>query len=183
KALHEMAELKLIDRVPRLGVIQAEGAAPFYELFASNDRSALHSLSHPSTLATAIRIGNPISWQKALRAVEWTNGVVERVTEEEIADAKAMIGRDGIGCEPASATTLAGIKRMVSSRVIESSANVIAVLTGNLLKDPTYTIGYHTGKLELAEDGVGREIKGRFENRSVRVAADKDEIKRVIANQ
>ena len=114
KALHEMLELKLIDRVPRLAVVQAEGAAPFYELFSSTDRSALHPSAHPSTLATAIRIGNPISWKKALRALEWTNGVVERVNEVEIADAKAIIGRDGIGCEPASATTLAGIKRLVS---------------------------------------------------------------------
>jgi threonine synthase len=182
KALREMAELKLIDRAPRLAVIQAEGAAPFYELFASSDKSDLHSWAHPSTLATAIRIGNPISWKKAFRALEWTNGIVERVTEEEIGDAKAVIGRDGIGCEPASATTLAGIKRMVSSGVLDSSANVVAVLTGNLLKDPTYTIGYHTGKLELDEEGARREIKGRFENRSVRVAADKEKIKLVIAN-
>jgi threonine synthase len=182
KALHEMAELRLIDRVPRLAVIQAEGAAPFYELFASSDKSALHPLAHPSTLATAIRIGNPISWKKALRALEWTNGIVERATEEEIADAKAIIGRDGIGCEPASAATLAGIKRMASSGVIDSSDNVVAVLTGNLLKDPTYTIAYHTGKLELDEDGARREIKGKFENRSVRVAADKEKIKLVIAN-
>ena len=182
KALHEMAELKLIDRIPRLAVIQAEGAAPFYELFFSSDKSAVHSWTHPSTLATAIRIGNPISWKKALRALEWTNGIVERATEEEIADAKAIIGRDGIGCEPASATTLAGIRRLVSSGVIDSSDNVVAVLTGSLLKDPTYTIDYHTGKLELDEEGARREIKGKFENRSVRVAADKDKIKLVIAN-
>lgn len=179
KALHEMAELKLIDRLPRLAVIQAEGAAPFYELFASKDKSALRSFAHPATLATAIRIGNPISWRKALRALEWTNGVVERVTEQEIADSKAVIGRDGIGCEPASATTLAGIKRLAGSGVINSSDDVIAVLTGNLLKDPSYTIGYHTGKLELAEAGRHREIKGNFANRPVRVAADKQEIKLV----
>jgi threonine synthase len=142
----------------------------------------VHSWTHPSTLATAIRIGNPISWKKALRALEWTNGIVERATEEEIADAKAIIGRDGIGCEPASATTLAGIRRLVSSGVIDSSDNVVAVLTGSLLKDPTYTIDYHTGKLELDEEGARSEIKGKFENRSVRVAADKDKIKLVIAN-
>lgn len=182
KALHEMAELKFIDRLPRLAVIQAEHAAPFYELFASNDKSHLHPVARPVTLATAIRIGNPISWKKALRAVEWTNGVVERVTEQEIADAKAVIGRDGIGCEPASATTLAGIKRLVGSGVIDSSDSVIAVVTGNLLKDPTYTIEYHAGKLEVEEDVSRREIKGNFENRPVRVAADKEKIKLVIAN-
>jgi len=181
KALREMAELKLIDQMPRLALIQAEGAAPFYDLFTSSDKSVLRSLPNPSTLATAIRIGNPISWKKALRALEWTDGVVERVTEQEIADSKAVIGRDGIGCEPASATTLAGIKRLVGSGVIDPSDDVIAVLTGNLLKDPTYTIDYHTGKLQLDEGGTRREIRGDFANRPVRVAADKKAIKRVLA--
>src|SRR5437879_1036813 len=114
--------------------------------------------------------------------MDWTRGWCDVVSEQEIADAKAVIGRDGIGCEPASATTLAGIKRMVKSGVIDSSANILAVLTGNLLKDPAYTIDYHTGKLGLDEGGARREVKGKFENRSVRVAADKEKIKLVIAN-
>lgn len=180
KALHELFELRLIDRIPRLAVIQAEGAAPFYELFGSPNQATLHAVEHPATLATAIRIGNPVSWKKAIRSLEWTNGVVERVTEQEIADAKATIGRDGIGCEPASATTLAGIKRLLAAGVIDRSEDVVAVLTGNLLKDPTYTIGYHTGKLELDEQGSQHEIKGRFANRPIRVAADKEQIKRAI---
>ena len=181
KALHEMKTLGFIDRIPRLAVIQAEGAAPFYELFASGDKSALHPVARPATLATAIRIGNPVSWKKALRALDCTDGVVERVTEQEIADAKAIIGRDGIGCEPASASTLAGIKRLVASGVIESSANVIAVLTGSLLKDPSYTIGYHTENLAL-EDGATRNlIKGVFANRPIRTIANKDAIKRALA--
>jgi threonine synthase len=181
KALHEMRELGFIGRMPRLAVIQAEGAAPFFELFDSADQSTLRPVEHPSTLATAIRIGNPVSWKKALRSLEWTDGVVERVTEQEIADAKAMIGRDGIGCEPASAATLAGIKRLAASGAIGKADNVIAVLTGNLLKDPTYTIEYHTGKLELDEDGARREIEGTFANRSLRVALDKEQIKRAIS--
>jgi threonine synthase len=180
KALHELAELRFIDRMPRLAVIQAAGAAPFYDLFTSSDRFVLSPLTNPSTLATAIRIGNPISWKKALRALEWTNGVVERVTEQEIADSKAIIGRDGIGCEPASATTLAGIKRLVGSRVIDPADNVIAVLTGNLLKDQSYTLDYHTGKLHLERDGVRQEIRGDFSNRPVRVAAEKETIKRTL---
>jgi len=178
KALHEMAELKFIDRIPRLAVIQAEGAAPFYELWISDKETELRPLEHPATLATAIRIGNPVSWKKARRALEWTNGVVERVTEQEIADAKAMIGRDGVGCEPASATTLAGIKRLTASGVIGVSDDVVAILTGNLLKDPTYTIGYHTGNLALDEGRARREIMGTFANSPIRVAADKEQIKR-----
>jgi threonine synthase len=181
KALHEMKTLGFIDRMPRLAVIQAEGAAPFYELFASTDKSALRPVPRPATLATAIRIGNPISWKKALRALDCTDGVVERVTEQEIADAKAIIGRDGIGCEPASAATLAGIKRLVASGVIESSANVIAVLTGSLLKDPSYTIGYHTDNLALEDGATHNPIKGLFANRPIRTVANKDAIKRALA--
>jgi threonine synthase len=180
KALHELAELGFINRLPRLAVIQAEHAAPFYDVFASSDRSMLRPFARPATLATAIRIGNPVSWKKALRALTWTDGVVERVTEQEIADAKAMIGRDGIGCEPASATTLAGIKRLTASGHIRRGDSVIAVLTGSLLKDPTYTIGYHAGKLALEEDGKQQTIEGRFMNHPVRVAADKNEIRRLL---
>jgi len=181
KALHEMKKLGLIDRMPRLAVIQAEGAAPFYELFASNDRSALRPVAHPATLATAIRIGNPVSWKKALRALACTDGIVERVTEQEIADAKAVIGRDGIGCEPASAATLAGIKKLARSGVIKASDNVIAVLTGNLLKDPSYTIAYHTDALAIEQAGGRAAIRGQFANRPIRTSADKDEIKRALA--
>jgi len=181
KALHEMTKLGFIDRMPRLAVIQAEGAAPFYELFASTDRSQLHPVATPQTLATAIRIGNPVSWKKALRALHCTNGVVERLTEQEIADAKAIIGADGIGCEPASAATLAGIKRLVASGTIDPSANVIAVLTGNLLKDPSYTIGYHTDELAIEQHGAQIQVKGNFANRPIRTPANKDEIRRALA--
>ncbi|HEY3138895.1 MAG TPA: threonine synthase [Blastocatellia bacterium] len=176
KALREMFDLGFIDRMPRVAVIQAEGAAPFYDLFSSG-RPALNPVAEPETLATAIRIGNPVSWRKALRSLEWTDGVVERVTEQEIADAKAIIGRDGIGCEPASAATLAGIKRLTASAVIGKSDNVIAVLTGNLLKDPDYTVRYH--RAELASEQQG--IKSTFANRPQPVTAIKDEIKRLLA--
>jgi threonine synthase len=180
KALHELAELGFINRVPRLAVIQAERAAPFYDVFASSDRSLLRPFARPATLATAIRIGNPVSWKKALRALAWTDGIVERVTEQEIADAKAMIGRDGIGCEPASATTLAGVKRLVASGRMKRGDRVVALLTGSLLKDPAYTIGYHTGKLFLEDDGEQHRIEGSFANQPMRVAADKREIKRLL---
>jgi threonine synthase len=180
KAIHELAELGFINRLPRLAVIQAERAAPFYDLFASSDRSLLRPFDRPATLATAIRIGNPVSWKKALRSLAWTGGVVERVTEQEIADAKAMIGRDGIGCEPASAATLAGVKRLVASGLIRRGDRVIALLTGSLLKDPAYTIGYHTGDLFLEDEGGRHRVEGRFANRPARVAADKREIKRLL---
>src|SRR5437763_1280041 len=97
KALREMLDLGLIDRLPRLAVVQAEGAAPFYDLMHSTDRSHLRPVGHPETLATAIKIGDPVSWPKALHEIQATRGVVEKVSENEIATAKAMIGRCGIG--------------------------------------------------------------------------------------
>jgi threonine synthase len=179
KALYELKELGFIDRMPGLAVIQAEGAAPFYEMFRSN-KPTLSPVVDPVTLATAIKIGEPVSWKKALRSIERTNGVVERVTEQEIADAKAVIGADGIGCEPASAATLAGIRRLVRSGTIDKSSKVVGVLTGNLLKDPTYTIGYHTGELKLEQSGVQQQIEGSFANKPLKAAANKEEIRRVL---
>ena len=126
---------------------QAAGAAPFYDLMHSADRSRLHAVEHPETLATAIKIGDPVSWPKALHELDVSDGVVEKVTEQEIADAKAVIGRCGIGCEPASAATLAGIRKLISAGVMRRDADVVAVLTGNVLKDPEYIHQYHTGVL------------------------------------
>jgi threonine synthase len=180
KGLQEMVEAGLLDRLPRLAVIQAEGASPLYEFFKSADQTGFHPFEHPVTLATAIKIGKPVSWKKAVRALAWTQGTVERVSEPEIADAKAMIGYDGIGCEPASATTLAGIKKLVAAGVMKPSDEVVAVLTGNVMKDATYSINYHTDNLTIEEDGVSHKIPGNFANKSVRVAADKDEIRHLL---
>src|SRR5262249_4065404 len=137
----------------------------------------LAAVKNPQTLATAIKIGAPVSWPKAWRAVSWTNGRVLAVSEQEIADAKAMIGRDGIGCEPASATTVAGIKRLVASGKIAADETVVAILTGHLLKDSDYVINYHDEKL-LAPDSTGRKhpLKGTFANHPVRVPAQTDRI-------
>src|SRR5579871_2170786 len=118
KAFREMKEWGLIDRLPRLAVIQAAGAAPFYDLMRSADPSHLVPISHPETLATAIKIGDPVSWPKALYEVKQSGGLVEAVTEQDIADAKAIIGQCGIGCEPASAATLAGIRKLVAARAM-----------------------------------------------------------------
>jgi threonine synthase len=124
-------------------------------------------------MATAIKIGDPVSWPKALREVACSGGVVEKVSEQEIADAKAVIGRCGIGCEPASAATLAGIRKLTASGAMAAGADVVAVLTGNLLKDPDYIYRYHTGKLE-APDGAA--IISSFGNRPTVVPNDADRI-------
>lgn len=190
KGFSELRELGLIDRIPKLHVIQAEGAAPFVRMFADLRADAAmpdHQLPesmmvepHPRTLATAIKIGAPVSWKKSLRAVLESGGEVLAVTEQEIADAKAVIGREGIGCEPASATTVAGICRLVAENEIRRDENVIAVLTGHLLKDPEYVSNYHRGTLALAadRDGVRQEqrIEGAFQNRPERVSPTKSAI-------
>jgi threonine synthase len=98
-------------------------------------------------MATAIRIGNPASWKKAVRVLEETGGTVEQVSEVEIALAKAEIGADGIGCEPASAVTLAGLKKLVAQGFVKSHESVVLVLTGHLLKDPDFTLKFHRGDL------------------------------------
>jgi threonine synthase len=176
KALRELRAMDFIGRTPRLAVIQAEGAAPFYELIHSPSEG-FRAVSHPETLATAIKIGDPVSWPKALREVGCSGGVVEKVSEQEIADAKAVIGRCGIGCEPASAATLAGIRKLTASGVMAGSADVVAVLTGNLLKDPDYIFRYHTGKLE---DPGGVAIDSRFGNRPILVPNDADRIAAIL---
>jgi threonine synthase len=99
------------------------------------------------TRATAIRIGNPASWKKAAHVIEATSGVCEQVSELEIAEAKAEIGAEGIGCEPASAVTLAGLNKLLQQGFVKRDETVVLVLTGNLLKDPDYTIEFHRGDL------------------------------------
>ena len=176
KALRELKELGLIDRLPRLAVIQAEGAAPFYQLLHRKNAKRLSAVEHPETLATAIKIGDPVSWPKARYEVETSRGVVEKVTEQEIADAKAVIGRAGIGCEPASAATLAGIRKLTAAGVIAADADVVAVLTGNVLKDPDYIYRYHTGDLKAG----GRKLKSTFGNEPVVVPNNADRIEKIL---
>ncbi len=173
KALREMRALGLIDRMPRLAVIQAEGSAPFYDLAQAPDGASLRAVENPETLATAIRIGDPVSWPKALYEVRCSNGVVEKVSEQEIADAKAKIGLCGIGSEPASAATLAGIRKLRAGGVMRADEDVVAVLTGNLLKDPDYIYRYHTGQLTTPS---GAKILPTFANRPTVVPNDADRI-------
>ena len=177
KALRELRRLKYIGRMPRLAVIQAEGSAPFYEFMHAANRDRFEAVEHPETLATAIKIGDPVSWPKAMYELDATNGVVEKVTEHEIADAKAVIGRCGIGCEPASAATLAGIRKLTRAGVIASDADVVGVLTGHVLKDPDYIYRYHTGQLEAPG---GRAIESTFGNRPVVAPNDADAISKLI---
>jgi len=146
KALLEMRELGLISRLPKLSIIQAQGANPFYRCVHDFGGAKLEPMT-AETLATAIRIGNPASWKKALRVLRATGGEVEQVSEVEIAEAKAEIGADGVGCEPASAVTLAGLKKLRARGFVKSGEMVVLILTGHVLKDPDFTIRFHRGEL------------------------------------
>jgi threonine synthase len=160
KALLEMRQLKLIRRVPKVSIIQAEGANPFYRSVREFGGKKLEAMK-AHTLATAIQIGNPASWKKALRVLEATGGEVEQVSEVEMAMAKAEIGADGIGCEPASAVTLAGLKKLRRKGFVKAGESVVLILTGHLLKDPDFTIKFHRGDLfaGTAEERAAGESK------------------------
>jgi len=177
KGFRELLSSGLIERQPKITVVQAEGAAPFARFYSDDEHRAFVNEEHPKTLASAIKIGAPVSWQKAWRAVHETGGSVITVTEQEIADAKAIIGRDGIGCEPASATTVAGIRKLVDDGGIKENESVVAVLTGHVLKDTDYVIKYHNSTLT---DPDGRMLESRFANSPIRVAASADAIREVL---
>ena len=113
-----------------------------------------------------------MSYERAIRALRWTEGVVAQVSDQEIMEAKAEIDAAGIGCEPASASSLAGLRSLVSSGAIGVDESVVAVLTGHLLKDPEATIAYHLGELE--------GIETRRVATPVVVDADLDAVQRVL---
>ncbi len=146
KALLEMRDVALISRLPKLSVIQAEGANALVRTVREGESKRLVSMQ-PETRATAIRIGNPASWEKAVKVLQATGGACEQVSELEIALAKAEIGAEGIGCEPASAVTLAGLKKLLQQGFVKPQETVVLVLTGSLLKDPDYTMEFHRGDL------------------------------------
>lgn len=142
KAFDELLRFGFIDKAPRMIVVQAAGANPFAQLWRDGAEE-LSPVTEPETVATAIRIGNPRSWKKSLRGVRHTGGQVLDVTDEEIAEAKDVIGRDGIGCEPASAATLAGLRKLRKGNQIPEGASVVAILTGHALKDTNFIIRAH----------------------------------------
>jgi threonine synthase len=145
KALRELYQLELIDRIPQIAIIQAEGANPLYRAYQTGFET--YEAVHAHTIASAIKIGNPVNYRKAVRTIQWTEGVVEQVSDQEIMDAKAVIDAQGIGCEPASACSLAGVRKLVEMGVIKPKEKVVGILTGSLLKDPDATINYHRNTL------------------------------------
>ena len=184
KGFYEMKRLGLISHVPRISVIQAAGANPLFRSLMENGGRDLAPVV-AETRASAIRIGNPASFRKAVHTIGSTGGWCEQASEHEIALAKAEIGAEGIGCEPASAATLAGLRKLVASGRVMSEERVVLILTGHTLKDPEYTIEYHQGALlSQAEYADATPVESeRFEQlrRPPEVlAADGDAVLRVL---
>ncbi|MCS6866768.1 MAG: threonine synthase [Gemmataceae bacterium] len=191
KAFQELYELGLIPHKPRLAVIHSTGADTFYQLYEKRglrwqqgqyDRGAIDVYYQeldaagrkPSTLASAIEIQRPVNWPKALRALEWCQGVVRAVPDADILDAKAQIGAGGLGCEPASAASVAGLRQLVREGLISKNERVVCVLTGHVLKDPDETVAYHTTDRAIFDAKLGRHGIRRvaFANHAVVVPND-----------
>ncbi|MBM4088978.1 MAG: threonine synthase [Planctomycetes bacterium] len=199
KAFAELKQLGLLQRVPRLAVINAAGADTLYQLYDRRNmrwnqgsvdmrvaenyyRRLDEEQKKASTIASAIEINRPVNFRKCLRALEVCDGVVRRVSDQEILDAKAQVGLGGVGCEPASAASVAGARLLRTEGVIGPDDRVVCILTGHQLKDPTATVAYHTTDQEqfnkvLGSRGVRR---ASFANRAVAVANDLGEIVKAI---
>ena len=199
KAFTELFDLGLITKLPRLAVINASGANTFYQLTQKQsltwnagefDGGKLETYmkrldetgSKADTLASAIEINRPVNLPKALRALERLGGVVRDTTDAEMLDAKAKIGAGGLGCEPASAASVAGLRKLVHDGTIAPSERVVCILTAHLLKDPTATVAYHTSDAKTFDDVLGKRGVKRvqFANRAVQVPNDLGEIVKAI---
>ncbi len=199
KAFHELHQLGLIERLPRLAVINAAGANTLYELVERRglrwnrgrpDASIINNYyaeldnagRRASTIASAIEINRPVNLHKCVRALECCHGVVREVTDEQMLDAKAQVGANGLGSEPARAASVAGAKLLRDEGTIAPSERVVCILTGHQLKDPTATVAYHTADQAefnrvLGSRGINRAA---FANRAVQVENKLDDIIRAI---
>ena len=199
KAFIELKELGLIDRIPRLAVINARGANTLHQLFTVrkvrwNDGNVdQHSIDqyygelneagyHAHTIASAIEIGRPVNLIKSLRALDAMNGVTREVSDDEILEARAMIARWGFGCEPASAATLAGLIQLLSDQTIGKSERIACILTGHELKDADATVKYHTGiDMKSAQDHARKvPVTGRLANQPIVVGDKLEDIVRAL---
>lgn len=199
KAFTELKDLGLIERAPRLAVVNAAGADTFFQLYEKQglrwnggdiDRPKYEGYLkamdagnlRADTVASAIEINRPVNLPKALRALDRCGGVVREVTDTEILDAKAKVGAGGLGCEPASAASVAGLRKLVKEGTIAASDRVVCVLTGHVLKDSDATVAYHSSDPKTFDEKLGKRGVKRvaFANRAVQVPNDLNEIIKAI---
>ena len=173
-ALRDSRALGLVDRVPRVAAVQAAGAAPFAAAFRGGfaERRAVRA----ETVATAIKIGDPASWDRAVRVIAETDGVVTAVDDEELLAAKAAVDASGVGCEPASAASVAGVRRLAREGVIRPGETAVALLTGHVLKDPGVLLDVHRAAAGH-HDGPARP----WANPPVEIDATADALERAVA--
>jgi len=159
KGLSELRHLGLLNDMPRLVAVQAEGASPFVDMVKRGD-GKLIPVQNPSTVASAIRIGRPINWQKALKAVRESEGLVEKVSDNLIIEAQRVLASSaGLGVEPASAASLAGIKKLVEEGLIDHDATVVCIATGHALKDPqTEIVSQQVENITLSLDDLIKSV-------------------------
>ncbi|HSI33776.1 MAG TPA: threonine synthase [Tepidisphaeraceae bacterium] len=191
KAFAELKELGLIKKIPRLAVINASGANTLNQLYSHQGLrwmegrvdqekigkfyASLDEMNHHAhTVASAIEISRPVNLPKALRALDVMHGVVREVSDEEILEHRAMVARWGFGCEPASAASVAGLRKLLEEQVIGRDEQVVCILTGHELKDPNETVKYHTGiDMKAAQDLAPRvPTTGKMVNQPVAVPDD-----------
>lgn len=199
KAFAELKELGLIDKIPRLAIINAHGARTLHELFEKRNlkwdgtcnptkiaNDYFDELDRKgekaNTIASAIEINRPVNFKKCLRALDVCNGVVREVSDQEILDAKSKVGANGHGCEPASAASVAGTQLLVQQGVIDKHERVVCILTGHQLKDPTATIAYHSTDQKKFDEVLGSRgvQRASFANRAVGVPNDLSDIIKAI---
>jgi threonine synthase len=157
KGFKEFLELQLIDKIPKMTGIQASGAAPIYRAFLEK-KEEITPVADPETIATAIRIGNPVNAKKALRAIYDSKGLAETVSDSEIISAQKLLAKNGIGVEPASAASVAGLIKLSKLGMIEKDETVVCIATGNLLKDPETAIKV-CGEPKIVEASVESVMK------------------------
>jgi threonine synthase len=185
KAFSELKQLGLIKRIPRMAIINATGADTLTHLVNTSkllwndgkvDQQIVDSYYadltarnfSPRTCASAIEISRPVNLKKCLRAIDICDGIVRAVSDEEICDAKALIGKYGLGCEPASAASIAGLLLLKAEGVIGADERIACVLTGHPLKDPNVTVNYH------------KEKQGQFSNPPMEASNNLDEIIKLV---
>ncbi len=199
KAFIELSELGLVQRTPRFAIINAAGANTLFQLYEQQglrwnqgqldgglikryfEKLAADRI-RASTIASAIEINHPVNLPKALRALDRCGGVVREVSDQEILDAKAKVGAGGLGCEPASAASVAGARKLAREGVIAPGERVVCILTGHQLKDPTATVAYHSTDQKTFDEVLGTRgvRRATFANRAVQVPNDLDEIIKAI---
>jgi threonine synthase len=152
KGFSEFKRFNIIDEIPRMTGIQSEGACPIFNAFSKGARKIVPE-KHPETIASAIRIGDPVNAPKALRAIYDSKGTAEKVSDDEIIDAQKSLARvEGIGVEPASAASIAGLKKLREKGVISAAERVVCITTGHLLKDPEEVIVVCGEPMEVEAD-------------------------------